>query len=584
MLSISFSDLVIIFCFMLNLFLIFLIFFPIGSAEANGNPEVYEVNFMLNQGPNDLIWGAASPGATVTVERNSLQLFTAYADPACSGCWEADMPYEFSCGDEVTIVAGTGSYPVSVTIPNPLDTNVDTTLDRVWGQIGDYPSSHVEIFGEWEDGYQEISTDPAGNFSVFYPDIPRGGSGLIFFAKEEESATVNFHVQFRSLDLVLEVNYLHDWVQGYYEPDHTVWITLFDADGVTTKGSVEVISGPMQGTNETGFFTLNATWLPAQPDIVPGDWVFASSDTGAQTWVSIGTISGEVDITADNNYGKVDVPWLPQEDAINVVCAPWDAPYEMDTKLSTVLPDGIDEYLCDWQYEWDILPNERIAVAYQDPGGYPNPDGSTNAGANLIYNVFNGYLDELIMNIHYGYDWIEGLYEPGHEIMITVKDGAEVVKGEITIDTGEIDAWDKRSGFATWLDDEEWLPERPDIQPGDIIQGEVDDGTQFWMMVKIGEITGEVDVLSDSISGTIWGSWLMPGPIDVACSIWEEIEPESKFDTVIPDGEDSYTCSWDTWDIQIGDTVQVAYNDINGHKIINNFLEPITLHLPIIFK
>lgn len=391
MLPISLCDREIGFYFLLSLFLLSLIFAPIGSAEANGNPEVYEVNFMLNQGPNDLIWGVASPGTTVTVERNSLQLFTAYADPVCSGCWEADMPYEFTSGDEVTITGSPGLHPVTVTIPDPLDTYVDTNSDRVWGQIGDYPSNYIEVFGEWEGGYQETTTDTEGKFSVDYTsiaiDIPYGGSGQIFFAKEEELAPINFHMRFRSLDLLLEVNYLHDWVQGYYEPDHAVSITIYESDSETVKASVEVTSAPMQGTNQTGFSTIETTWLPTQPDIIPGDWVYAYCNSSAhQTWV------------------------------------------------------------------------------------------------------------------------------------------------------------------------------------------------------QVGSLTGEIDICSDSITGTVWGSWLMPGPIEVECSILGEEEPESQHDSVDPDGEDFYTCTWDAWDIYFGDTVQVAYKDDMGHKIINNFFVPFNIHLPLIMR
>lgn len=585
MLPISLCDREIGFFFLLSLFLLSLIFAPIGNAEANGNPEVYEVNFMLNQGPNDLIWGVASPGTTVTVKRNSVQLFTAYADPACSGCWEGDMPYEFTSGDEVTITASPGVYPVTITIPDPIDAYVDSTTDRVWGQIGDYTLSHVEVFGEWDNGYQETSTDTEGNFSVTYSDIPYGGSGKIFFSKDEEDASVNFHVQFRSLDLILEVNYLQDWVQGYYEPGHTVWITHYGGDGITTKASVELTTGTLPSSNQTGFSTTEAQWVPSQPDIVPGDWVYAYNDSGYETWVRIGSISGDIDIASDTNFGNVAATWLPQEVVINVVCVAWDAPYEVNNQETTVLPDGSYEYLCDWQSSgWDIQPNQRIAVAYQDPGGYPNPDESTNAGGNLVYHVFNGYLDNLIMTIHYGYDWVEGLYESGHEILIIVKDSTETVKGEIGLVTGEVDEWDKRSGFATWMVGTEWVPEKPDIQPGDIIYGEVDDGTHFWEEVKIGEITGEIDVNSDCITGSILGSWLMPGPIEVECSIWGEEEPESQYDSVIPDGEDTYTCSWDAWDIYLGDTVQVAYKDDMGHKIINNFLVLFTIHLPLVMR
>ncbi len=73
------------------------------------------------------------------------------------------------------------------------------------------------------------------------------------------------------------------------------------------------------------------------------------------------------------------------------------------------------------------------------------------------------------------------------------------------------------TGFSTNVGDP-WRPQHPDIQPGDWVYGSVDNG--YTAAVHIGQITGAVDVDADSVSGTVAASWLLPGPVDVACYPW----------------------------------------------------------------
>ena len=49
--------------------------------------EVVDVNFWLNPGTDDWMWGSANPGTQVTASNGVVEMFTAYADPACGGCW-----------------------------------------------------------------------------------------------------------------------------------------------------------------------------------------------------------------------------------------------------------------------------------------------------------------------------------------------------------------------------------------------------------------------------------------------------------------------------------------------------------------
>src|SRR5690606_7828387 len=73
---------------------------------------------------------------------------------------------------------------------------------------------------------------------------------------------------------------------------------------------------------------------------------------------------------------------------------------------------------------------------------------------------------DLVMDIFPFADNIEGLYAPGHTIVLTVNDSEDNFKAEATLTTGEIDWWGDRTGFATQIDDEYWVPSKPDIFPG----------------------------------------------------------------------------------------------------------------------
>jgi len=159
---------------------------------------------------------------------------------------------------------------------------------------------------------------------------------------------------------------------------------------------------------------------------------------------------------------------------------------------------------------------------------------------------------------------------------MTVYDSEDRVKATISLPTGYIDGWGDTTGFTTYQEGAQWMPEHPDIQPGDRIHGEVDDGSQFWADVVIGEITGEPDVISDSISGSVDAAWLLLGPVDVGCYIWED-NGKNVYDLVVPDGIDNYLCVFEgdnAYDIVPGTNLMVAYIEPDGHQVIGDFSPP----------
>jgi uncharacterized repeat protein (TIGR01451 family) len=178
----------------------------------------------------------------------------------------------------------------------------------------------------------------------------------------------------------------------------------------------------------------------------------------------------------------------------------------------------------------------------------------------------------LVLQVNYGHDWIEGNYEAGHTLWLTVTDGLGAVKATAELQTQQIPWWSPgQTGFSTNLDDP-WSPTRPDILAGDWVYGRVDNGRTA--EVHLGEITGNLDIDNDTIAGNLYADWLSP-PVRLQCSVWEENGPGVESIWVDPDGG-SYACDIgaEGWDLLPGHDVGVTYQEPDGDEVINVFMEP----------
>lgn len=109
----------------------------------------------------------------------------------------------------------------------------------------------------------------------------------------------------------------------------------------------------------------------------------------------------------------------------------------------------------------------------------------------------------------------------------------------------------------------------PDIQPDDWVYGWLDNGASA--QVQIGDISGAVHLADDFIEGTIHAPWFSD-ELEVDCHSWGAPLPDEilKYDTVLPDGKDTYSCSWaGEWDIQPYQDVGVGYSGPDGHWVAN---------------
>jgi len=168
---------------------------------------------------------------------------------------------------------------------------------------------------------------------------------------------------------------------------------------------------------------------------------------------------------------------------------------------------------------------------------------------------------DLIMTVNYGDDWVNGNYEAGHTVWITLtQSDRSTMKATAELATGPIPDWGGQSGFQTQWED--WV----DIQPGDWVYGLVVDNG-FTSTVHVGTISGEVNVDVDAVSGTIDAQWLAPDLVTVSCEIHEENGSSVKVHSVDPDGG-AFFCDFSgTWDIEPGHNVAVNYREPGGDSV-----------------
>jgi Tol biopolymer transport system component len=207
-------------------------------------------------------------------------------------------------------------------------------------------------------------------------------------------------------------------------------------------------------------------------------------------------------------------------------------------------------------------------------GGPSFGDYDPNYSNNGRYVAYSGYMPlyppPLHLRVNYGHDWVESFYAAGHKVWLKVTESdGKTVKATATLVTEPKDFWGGETGFQTQPED--WDPSPPDIQPGDWVLGRVDNGASA--EVQIGDISGMIDLEADSIEGTI-DAWWFSEEVNVECFPWgaPEPQPEMKYDSVLPNGMDTYSCSWaGEWEIQPWQDVGVGYFGPDGQWVANAF-------------
>jgi hypothetical protein len=150
-------------------------------------------------------------------------------------------------------------------------------------------------------------------------------------------------------------NYTEDWVHATVLPGHTVDVTVTESDATTVKASLQMVAGP------TGFHSNDGTWVPARPDIIPGDWVTVALDTGYILSQPVGEIDARIDVPGNRVFGTVDAPWVGWPTTVQ--CEPEDAVMIMSERF---ILDGEQTFACTWDRdtEWEMEAGATIDSWY----------------------------------------------------------------------------------------------------------------------------------------------------------------------------------------------------------------------------
>jgi hypothetical protein len=457
----------------------------------------------------------------------------------------------------------TADLPSSTMVMTVVDLSVhlDTANDRALGQVNSPGRINV---GAWQWHYQlypangnaTVSATASSPFTATFSsfDIRDGMGG---WGADHWSAVSGHRTFIRSWTGPEDESWHRE--TAYFEveigrplkgvspnADEIVTATLYTADGV------ELASTSHDWDDDPWRFELGGF---GDYFIVPGRWITITSESGWTAGLQVPYLTTQADEGTDLIWGEGPKALLFVEHGGDSRFVPCDG-YALDTAF----------------FGHDLQRDDRATVYYQAPNG------------NRVLHKVTWPL----MRVSYGEDWVGADYAAGHTFWITVTDSGGTVKATATVSstfsTGwHIGGWWGSDGFETTSDD--WSPAQPDIEPGDRVHFQSDDG--YSNVVRVGTIGGTLDADNDSVSGPIYATWFTQ-TLDVECYPRYPCFPFLfKHSTAEPDGSVPYLCQWDPateWDFQPKDTVRVRYIEPDGDTVINVFHAPWRVFLPLVLR
>ncbi|MBN1137101.1 MAG: hypothetical protein JXM73_10965 [Anaerolineae bacterium] len=342
--------------------------------------------------------------------------------------------------------------------------------------------------------------------------------------------------------VIIDVRYDGNQVRALTLANTPITITVSDSGGV--KATISGVTGSGGWYYSWEHYE---DWSPAEPDILPGDTVSATTPSYSTIIETVGEVEAQTHNDTDLVEGTINAPWFAPG-SLSVLCRTYDPD---QFYLDRDVPADGGSFQCDFSGLVDIVGGMG------GQAGYIEPDGDmVSVGWQAPY-----------MEVFYGiHDGAGGLYAPGHTFWITVTNSAGDVKATGTVaSTADGGWWGGQEGFRpTWTGGDccDWSPAEPDIQPGDWVLFRSDDG--YENQVRAGAIYGTVDLDNDSITGPIYASWLTE-TLEVWCHPGSQYPPEYRQSSAEPDGSVPYFCEWqdpgggEPWDIQPNDRVFVHY-------------------------
>jgi len=327
-------------------------------------------------------------------------------------------------------------------------------------------------------------------------------------------------------------NYVSIW--GTAQPSSEVVIKTSRGD--TLSGFAEALDGNFKIDNSTLLLPGDKITVTAGAGLYPAfitiPDIWANSDSANET------VSGHTGVFKET---EVEIyPWWTGE--------MYTVTTSVDGEFSKLLPD--------------IPPQGRGHIRFIINPGPPT----------FVDAIFHRPFYDIVptMRVNYAHDWVESNYEAGYPVAITVTNDAGEVRATAHGTTGEIPWWGGDTGFSTGYN-VLWDGVQPDIQVLDHVYLSLNGYTTD---VKLGKISGEINIGADIFTGTLNVPWLTD-PVNGDCGVWIENGPGMGFGPVDPNGG-IFTCDFTTlgWDLLPGMDVGVGYNDPNGNKVYNVFREP----------
>ncbi|MBC8449079.1 MAG: DUF11 domain-containing protein [Chloroflexi bacterium] len=239
---------------------------------------------------------------------------------------------------------------------------------------------------------------------------------------------------------------------GYTAANATVTATL--KTGETFKGLAVALVDGLGWLGNTSFFDQGRA-----VDVAPGD----TADffvNGAQTTVTLPTITGRVDPATDVVSGTIAVVPLPANLTITV-----------HGRSRVVASDAAGNFTTDWTGTADIGQDDQADVSYEMTGGFWAMANLFPQNGVTVYGDWNG---------------VWGYTAPGETVTVTLRAGDGTLK-----ESGTAMADATTGGW--------WYVTSADIVPGDQVEVQVGGET---LTSTVSEITAAVDVAADTVSGT----------------------------------------------------------------------------------
>jgi uncharacterized repeat protein (TIGR01451 family) len=172
---------------------------------------------------------------------------------------------------------------------------------------------------------------------------------------------------------------------------------------------------------------------------------------------------------------------------------------------------------------------------------------------------------DLRLEVNYAHDWVAGAAISGTTVAVTVTDSGGAVKNTASVTSDPAGEY--------FVNCEDWdAPECPDVVSGDRVT--VTAGSLVAAVNPVGQITGELDEVENTVSGVVNAPWFS-GTLTVTCMIWVDVEV-TPVETSAGANGGGYLCNFDDvgWDLAPGDSVAVMYSEPDGDGVINVFRFP----------